>query len=84
MGAQKIWQVAEARDRIKEIIDAALSDGPQVIRRRGEDVVVVVSIRDWERRQPTLKEVLLSPKGRIEDLLAGGGKDIEISPVEPG
>ena len=83
MSARKVWQVAEARDRLKEIMDAAISDGPQVIRRRGEDVVVVVSVRDWERRQPSLKDWLLSPKGRTEDLLAGGSKDIEISPVEP-
>lgn len=82
MSDQKVWQVAEARDHIKEIIDAALCDGPQVIRRRGEDVVVVVSVRDWQRRQPTLKEVLLSRKGQSEDILAGGGKDIEINPVE--
>ena len=56
MGGERVWQVAEARDRFKDTLDAAVNQGPQVIRRRGEDVVVVASVKDWRRRQLTLKE----------------------------
>jgi antitoxin Phd len=81
MTSKRVWQVVEARDRIKDIIDAAIDQGPQVIRRRGEDVAVVVSVRDWDRRRSSLKDWLLDPKGRTDDLLAGGGEDIEIAGV---
>jgi prevent-host-death family protein len=83
MGVEHVWQVVEARSRLKEIIDAALTDGPQLIRRRNDDVVVVVSVKDWEARQSTLKDWLLSDIGRTDDLLAGG-EPIEISGFDLG
>lgn len=78
MATERIWQVVEARDRLKDIIDAAVQDGPQIIRRRHEDVVVVVSVKDWRARQSTLKDWLTSGQGRTEDLLGGGGEDIVV------
>jgi prevent-host-death family protein len=77
----RVWQVVEARDRIKDIIDAAVEQGPQVIRRRGRDVVMVVSVQDWERRRSSLKDWLLDPKARTTDLLAGGGDELDIAGI---
>jgi prevent-host-death family protein len=33
-----------------DLIDRALSDGPQTITRRGQKTVIVVSADEWERR----------------------------------
>jgi prevent-host-death family protein len=44
------WSVAEAKARFSELIDQAVSDGPQRITRRGRDVVVVVAAEEWERK----------------------------------
>jgi prevent-host-death family protein len=42
------WQVAEAKNKLSEVITRALTDGPQRIRRR-DQVVVVLSEEDYQR-----------------------------------
>jgi prevent-host-death family protein len=44
------WSVAEAKAKLSEVIERALSEGPQPITRRGRRTVVVVSAEEWERR----------------------------------
>jgi prevent-host-death family protein len=43
-----IWQFAEAKNKLSEVVSRALSEGPQRIRRRGQ-VVVVLSENDFNR-----------------------------------
>jgi prevent-host-death family protein len=42
--------VADAKARLSELIDRAISDGPQIITRNGHETAVVVSAREWERK----------------------------------
>ena len=54
------WQIAEAKNRFSEVVDRALADGPQFVRRRG-DVVVIMAQRDYEKlteKRPGFKEFL--------------------------
>jgi len=44
------WAVADAKAHLSEMIDRALSHGPQVIIRNGRRTAVVVSVEEWERR----------------------------------
>ena len=44
------WTVAAAKARLSEVIDRALSDGPQTITRHGRRAVVVVASEEWERK----------------------------------
>ena len=44
------WSVAAAKAKFSEVIDRALSEGPQTITRNGRRAVVVVSADEWERR----------------------------------
>lgn len=44
------WAVADAKARFSEMIDRALTEGPQTITRKGKKTVVVVSAEEWERR----------------------------------
>jgi len=39
-----VWQVQEAKARFGEVIDRALSEGPQTVTRHGKAVVKVVAI----------------------------------------
>jgi prevent-host-death family protein len=53
------WAVAEAKARFSEVIEGALTSGPQTITRKGRRVAVVVSADEWERktsRKGTLAE----------------------------
>ena len=43
-----VWKLAEARNRFGELVDRALTEGPQHVRRR-DDVVVVLSAAEYER-----------------------------------
>jgi prevent-host-death family protein len=44
------WAVAEAKAHFSEMIECALTDGPQTITRMGKQAVVVVSAEEWQRK----------------------------------
>lgn len=44
------WKVAEAKARFSELMERALTEGPQEVTRHGKQTVVVVSAEEWERR----------------------------------
>jgi prevent-host-death family protein len=44
------WKIKDARANFSELVDRALSDGPQVVTRNGKKAVVVISAAEWERR----------------------------------
>jgi len=71
------WQVQDAKARFSELLDAAISKGPQVVTRRGVKTAVLVPIEEWERLQkaarPGLKEWLLAPEPRFDNLIPGRG-----------
>lgn len=47
------WQLQEAKNRLSEVVDKALHQGPQVITRRGAETAVILSMDDYRRmRQP--------------------------------
>jgi prevent-host-death family protein len=57
------WQLQEAKQKFSELVRRALEDGPQVVTRRGEEVVVVVPAEEFRRLtgdKPNFKEFLMS------------------------
>lgn len=55
------WKLHDAKNRFSEVVEDALKFGPQTVTRRGEPVVVVVSIDTWRRvsqSAPSLKDFL--------------------------
>ncbi len=67
------WQVQDAKARFSEFLDASIKKGPQVVTRRGIETAVLVPIEEWNRLQkaarPTLKDVLLAPEPRFDDII---------------
>ena len=67
------WQVQDAKARFSEFLDATIKKGPQVVTRRGIKTAVMVPIGEWERLQkaarPTLKDLLLAPEPRFDDII---------------
>jgi prevent-host-death family protein len=43
------WQLQEAKNRLSEVINLALTKGPQLITRRGEKTVVLLSYTEYEK-----------------------------------
>ena len=57
------WQLQEAKQKFSELVRRALEDGPQVVTRHGEEVVVVVPAEEFRRLtgdKPDFKEFLMS------------------------
>jgi antitoxin Phd len=55
------WQLQDAKNRFSEVVEQALHAGPQVVTRRGEAVVVVVSMETWRQLvepPPSFKDYL--------------------------
>lgn len=74
----KVWPVQDAKARFSQLLESCLTEGPQVVSRRGAHAAVLVSMDEWSRlsqRAPrSLKEILLSASGKGElELPARGG-----------
>lgn len=48
----KTWQLQVAKNRLSEVVDRAIDQGPQVITRRGSEAVVVLAIEEYRRLRP--------------------------------
>jgi prevent-host-death family protein len=48
--SEQSWSVAEAKAKFSEIIERAMSEGPQTITRNGRRAAVVVGAEEWQRK----------------------------------
>jgi prevent-host-death family protein len=44
------WQLQDAKNRLSEVVNLALSEGPQTITRHGHPTVVVVDFQEFTRQ----------------------------------
>jgi prevent-host-death family protein len=44
-----IWQLQDAKNKFSEVIERALKYGPQLITRRGEKTVIIMSYKEYTR-----------------------------------
>ena len=72
-----VWPVQHAKARFSELLDTCQREGPQVVSRRGTEAAVLVPIEQWHRLQaasrPSLKQLLLAPDARTEELVPARG-----------
>ena len=66
------WPVQDAKSRFSELLDTAIAEGPQIVTKRGVETAVLLPIEQWRKLQrmtkPDLKELLLAPEARTEEL----------------
>jgi antitoxin Phd len=66
----KKWPVQDAKAHFSELLEASLTDGPQIVTRRGVDAAVLVPVEQWRRLEqsarPTLKDLLLAESPRAD------------------
>lgn len=60
------WQLQEAKNRLSEVVDRALEEGPQIVTRHGREVVVIVEKEEFEQRRRGR-----SPRGAVLPFLRG-------------
>ncbi len=61
MADTSTWQLQDAKARLSELVERALTSGPQSITRRGKESVVVVAAEEYRR--------LRQPQGSLLDFL---------------
>ena len=77
------WQLQEAKQKFSRLVQRAIAEGPQVVTRHGEEVVVVVSAQEYRRLTdtgPDFKEFLLSAPDLSQldlERLPEGPRDID-------
>ena len=54
---QRVWQLQDAKNKFSELVDEALTHGPQVVTRHGVETVVVVSYKDYRKRRIEQKKL---------------------------
>ena len=66
----KTWPVQDAKAKFSEFLEACISEGPQIVTKRGTEAAVLVPVEQWRRLEalarPSLKALLLSDTGRAE------------------
>jgi antitoxin Phd len=71
------WPVQDAKARFSEFLDACMSEGPQMVTKRGAEAAVLVPVDEWRRLQaaarPSLKQLLLSDAARTEMVVQSRG-----------
>lgn len=75
MGA---WSIQDAKARFSEFLEACLTEGPQMVTKRGAEAAVLVPVREWRRLQsaarPSLKRLLLSSQARMDLVVPPRGR----------
>lgn len=68
--AARRWPVQDAKARFSELLEASLTEGPQVVTRRGVEAAVLVPVDQWRQLEqaarPRLKDLLLAESPRAE------------------
>lgn len=65
------WQLQEAKSRFSEVVDLSLNQGPQMVTKRGQDAVVILSASEYRRicGSLPLRDLLLNaPRGEPLDM----------------
>ena len=65
------WQLQEAKSRFSEVVDLSLNQGPQMVTKRGQDAVVILSASEYRRicGSLPLRDLLLNaPRGEPMDI----------------
>lgn len=68
----KVWSLQDAKARFSELVNTAMSDGVQIVTRRGEQVVVVLPVTEFRR--------LSQPQTTLSDFLLGAPRvDLDVT-----
>lgn len=60
------WALQDAKSRFSAVVDKTCKDGPQIVTRRGQPIVVLISYKDYTEKSTTRQAAL--------DILLGGPK----------
>ncbi len=75
----RVWQLQEAKNKFSEVVEEAMTHGPQVITKRGVEAVIVLSYAEY--RTMLLNQKKLSAFFRESPLV---GEDLDLTRDKSG
>lgn len=57
------WQLQDAKNKLSEVVDTSITNGPQIISRRGHNTAVLMSYVEYQKltsKKKTVKEALMA------------------------
>jgi prevent-host-death family protein len=55
----RVWQLQEAKNKLSQVVEEAISHGPQVITKRGVEAVIVLSYVEYRKMLSSQKPLSL-------------------------
>ena len=46
---KKVWSLQDAKNKFSEVVKEAQKEGPQVVTKRGIEIVIILSIEDYKK-----------------------------------
>ncbi len=79
------WQIQEAKNKLSELIDRALAEGPQVITRHGVEVAVVMPFAGYKKltaREQRLGDFFMASPLHKSDLAIERDKQTQLRDID--
>lgn len=54
---QKVWQLQEAKNKFSQVVEKAITSGPQVITKRGVETAIVLSYAEYRKLVTSQKKL---------------------------
>jgi prevent-host-death family protein len=73
----KAWALQDAKNRLSELVDRAIKEGPQLITRRGKETAVVMSMEEFRSQ--------MEPEGSLVSFFRDSplvGVDLDLERVD--
>ena len=58
-----IWQLQDAKSKFNQLVKRAMQEGPQIVTKHGQEVVIVLSIEEYRKlaeHRPNLLDLLMN------------------------
>lgn len=72
------WPIQDAKARFSEFLETCLTEGPQLVTKRGAEAAVLVPVDEWRRlkaaARPLLKDLLLQETTRMSLSIPARGR----------
>lgn len=68
------WQLQEAKNKFSQVVEDAVSDGPQIITKHGVEVAIVMSYAEYQK--------VIASKGKVSEFFRDSplaGIDLDLS-----
>lgn len=72
-----VWKLQDAKNRLSEVINLAMTKGPQTVTRHGKPVAVIVSLEEYRRtKKPKQSFLEFMQNSPLAEAIASGELDL--------